>query len=338
MKIFSLFFLLLFFFACTQQQNDSEVILAASPEQTLDLDGEILPIQELIPMSICRLDTFLVILNMEEEKIVRVYQADTYRFLGAFLEKGRGDDEVISCQEIWAAPWKGKMRLWLKAPQNFIGVVDLESSLTAGKPCWEKQYKFMDRGMADFLYRPVFVLNDSVFWISRAERPYDIIPNQNIRKNADGSIRILSMQGTTHVGGKNLYWLSYNYASATVLDSVWYTDYDDIRDFDQLFLGDEAMSPDRRRIAVAFRNMNQIILYDSKMQNFRWLTTGNELPLLNSSESFGENYSGVDCTDKTVFAYRAFPEDPRRPVKLGFSVEVFDWEGTFKFQDRKSVV
>ena len=85
---------------------------------------------------------------MEEEKIVRVYQADTYRFLGAFLEKGRGDDEVISCQEIWAAPWKGKMRLWLKAPQNFIGVVDLESSLTAGKPCWEKQYKFMDRGMA----------------------------------------------------------------------------------------------------------------------------------------------------------------------------------------------
>lgn len=140
------------------------------------------------------------------------------------------------------------------------------------------------------------------------------------------------MQGTTHVGGKNLYWLSYNYASATVLDSVWYTDYDDIRDFDQLFLGDEAMSPDRRRIAVAFRNMNQIILYDSKMQNFRWLTTGNELPLLNSSESFGENYSGVDCTDKTVFAYRAFPEDPRRPGKLGFSVEVFDWEGTFKFQ------
>ena len=314
MKIFSLFFLLLFFFACTQQQNDSEVVLAASPEQTLDLEGEILPIQELIPMSICRLDTFLVILNMEEEKIVRVYHADTY------------------CQEIWAAPWKGKMRLWLKAPQNFIGVVDWESSLTAGKPCWEKQYKFMDRGMADFLYRPVFVLNDSVFWISRAERPYDIIPNQNIRKNADGSIRILSMQGTTHVGGKNLYWLSYNYASATVLDSVWYTDYDDIRDFDQLFLGDEAMSPDRRRIAVAFRNMNQIILYDSKMQNFRWLTTGNELPLLNSSESFGENYSGVDCTDKTVFAYRAFPEDPRRPGKLGFSVEVFDWEGTFKFQ------
>ncbi|MFR7823761.1 MAG: hypothetical protein ACLU30_11635 [Odoribacter splanchnicus] len=276
--------------SCAEQGNEEKkvMILGVTPEQIVELKGEELPIQELIPTSICRLDSFLVILNMEEEKIVRVYQADTYRFLGAFLEKGRGDDEVISCQEIWAAPWKGKMRLWLKAPQNFIGVVDWESSLTAGKPCWEKQYKFMDRGMADFLYRPVFALNDSVFWISRAERPYDIIPNQNIRKNADGSIRILSMQETTHVGGKNLYWLSYNYASATVLDSVWYTDYDDIRDFDQLFLGDEAMSPDRRRIAVAFHNMNQIILYDSKMQNFRWLTTDNELPLLNSSESFGK--------------------------------------------------
>lgn len=141
------------------------MVLAAIPEQTLDLEGEILPIQELIPMSICRLDTFLVILNMEEEKIVRVYHADTYRFLGAFLEKGRGSDEVITCRKIWAAPWKGKMRLWLQASLNFVGVVDLESSLIAGKPCWEKQYKFMDRGMADFLYRPVFVLNDSVFWI-----------------------------------------------------------------------------------------------------------------------------------------------------------------------------
>ena len=194
MKIFYLLFLVFLFMSCAERGNEEKkvMILGVTPEQIVELKGEELPIQELIPMSICRLDTFLVILNMEEEKIVRVYQADTYRFLGAFLEKGRGDDEVISCQEIWAAPWKGKMRLWLKAPQNFIGVVDLESSLTAGKPCWEKQYKFMDRGMADFLYRPVFVLNDSVFWISRAERPYDIIPNQNIRKNADGSIRILS--------------------------------------------------------------------------------------------------------------------------------------------------
>ena len=194
MKIFYLLFLVFLFMSCAERGNEEKkvMILGVTPEQIVELKGEELPIQELIPMSICRLDTFLVILNMEEEKIVRVYQADTYRFLGAFLEKGRGDEEVISCQEIWAAPWKGKMRLWLKAPQNFIGVVDLESSLTAGKPCWEKQYKFMDRGMADFLYRPVFVLNDSVFWISRAERPYDIIPNQNIRKNADGSIRILS--------------------------------------------------------------------------------------------------------------------------------------------------
>ena len=160
MKIFSLFFLLLFFFACTQQQNDSEVILAASPEQTLDLDGEILPIQELIPMSICRLDTFLVILNMEEEKIVRVYHADTYRFLGAFLEKGRGSDEVITCRKIWAAPWKGKMRLWLQAPLNFVGVVDLESSLKTGKPCWKQQYKLGRYVKSDHLYRSVFPLND----------------------------------------------------------------------------------------------------------------------------------------------------------------------------------
>ena len=182
MKIFSLFFLLLFFFACTQQQNDSEVVLAASPEQTLDLEGEILPIQELIPMSICRLDTFLVILNMEEEKIVRVYHADTYRFLGAFLEKGRGSDEVITCRKIWAAPWKGKMRLWLQAPLNFVGVVDLESSLKTGKPCWKQQYKLGRYVKSDHLYRSVFPLNDSVFWISCAEEPWWLYPTGNLKK------------------------------------------------------------------------------------------------------------------------------------------------------------
>lgn len=129
-----------------------------------------------------------------------------------------------------------------------------------------------------------------------------------------------------------MHWLNYNYASDTVLDTIWYTDYKDIRDYDQLFINHEAMSPDHRKIVVAFMNMNQVLLFDKKVQTSRWLTTDAELPLLNSPGSFCENYSGVDCTDKIVFAYRAFPEDPRRPIKFGFSVEVFDWEGTFKFQ------
>ena len=113
MKIFYLLFLVFLFMSCAERGNEEKkvMILGVTPEQIVELKGEELPIQELIPTSICRLDSFLVILNMEEEKIVRVYQADTYRFLGAFLEKGRGDDEVISCQEIWAAPWKGKMQL-----------------------------------------------------------------------------------------------------------------------------------------------------------------------------------------------------------------------------------
>lgn len=133
-------------------------------------------------MSICRLDTFLVILNMEEEKIVRVYHADTYRFLGAFLEKGRGSDEVITCRKIWAAPWKGKMRLWLQAPLNFVGVVDLESSLETGKPCWEQQYKLGRYVKSDHLYRSVFPLNDSVFWISCAEEPSWFYPEGTLKK------------------------------------------------------------------------------------------------------------------------------------------------------------
>ena len=96
MKIFYLLFLVFLFMSCAERGNEEKkvMILGATPEQIVELKGEELPIQELIPTSICRLDSFLVILNMEEEKIVRVYQADTYRFLGAFLEKGRGDDEV----------------------------------------------------------------------------------------------------------------------------------------------------------------------------------------------------------------------------------------------------
>ena len=61
--------------SCAERGNEEMkvMILGVTPEQIVELKGEELPIQELIPMSICRLDTFLVILNMEEEKIVRVY-------------------------------------------------------------------------------------------------------------------------------------------------------------------------------------------------------------------------------------------------------------------------
>ena len=60
-------------------------------------------------------------LNVEEEKILRVYQAETYRFLGAFLEKGRGSDEVISCQEIWASSLDGKKGIVAEGSPEFPG-------------------------------------------------------------------------------------------------------------------------------------------------------------------------------------------------------------------------
>ena len=328
MKIFSLFFLLLFFFACTQQQNDSEVILAASPEQTLDLDGEILPIQELIPMSICRLDTFLVILNMEEEKIVRVYHADTYRFLGAFLEKGRGSDEVITCRKIWAAPWKGKMRLWLQAPLNFVGVVDLESSLKTGKPCWKQQYKLGRYVKSDHLYRSVFPLNDSVFWISCAEEPSWLYPEGTLKKNPDGSYTVISEKGMQSFPPKNLDWLEFNYASSQAQDTIWYTSYTDLQYFDRIFSTEEAMSPDQHKIVVAFRLMNQMLFFDRKKLTSKWLTTSTELPLPHTTD--GQHYSGVCCTDKTVLAFRAFPLHPDGR-KRERNISVFDWNGKFKY-------
>lgn len=335
MKNFYLFLFLLFFAGCAQHrdENNREVILAATPEQTLDLKGEKIPVQELIPMSICRLDTFLVILNEEEEKILRVYHAETFRFLGAFLAKGRGKDEVITCQEIWAAPWKGKMRLWLKAPLNFVGVVDLESSLKAGKPYWEQQYNFGTQVKKDHLYRSVFPLNDSVFWISCAEEPTWLWPEGSLRKNPDGSHTIISEKGVVSFPPKNLYWLEYNCSSALARDTIWYTDYTDLRQFYRIFLTHEAISPDHRKIAVAFQGMNQILIFDRKNLTSKWLTTCAEVPLPYAvdDEDQGMYYSGVCCTNKTILALRAFPESPDGK-KRERTISVFDWNGRFKYQ------
>lgn len=304
------------------------MILAAVPEQTLELKGEKLPIQELIPMSMCRLDSFLVILNEEEEKIVRVYHAETYQFLGAFLEKGRGRDEVITCRKIWAAPWKGRMGLWVQAPLNFVGVVDLESSLKAGKPCWEQQYDFGNKVKKDHLYRAVFPLNDSVFWISCAEEPWWLYPAGNLKKNTDGSYTILSEKGIVSYPPKNLYWLEYNYVSSLVQDTIWYTHYTDLEHFSEIFPTTEAMSPDQQKIVVAFQGMNQVLFFDRKNFTSKWLTTSKELPLPHTT--VGQHYSGVCCTDKTVLVFRAFPlyPDGRKRER---TISVFDWDGKFKY-------
>lgn len=332
MKIFCHFVLFFLFVGCAQHrnENDRDVILTAAPEQTLDLKGEKIPVQELIPASMCRLDTFLVILNVEEEQIVRVYHAETYRFLGSFLEKGRGTDEVIVCRKIWAAPWQGKMRLWLQAPLNFVGVIDLESSLKAGKPCWEQQYNLGTKVNKDHLYRSVFPLNDSVFWISCAEEPRWFFPSENLKKNPDGSFTILSEQGVVSSPPQNLYWLEYNYVSSLAQDTIWYTDYADLQNFDQIFQTDEAMSPDQDKIVVTFRNMNQVLFFDKKNFTSKWLTTYAKLPLPNMPDD-KMHYSGVCCTDKTVLAFRAFPQSPLGLIQER-TISVFDWNGRFKYQ------
>ena len=65
MKIFYLLFLVFLFMSCAERGNEEKkvMILGVTPEQIVELKGEELPIQELIPTSICRLDSFLVILN-----------------------------------------------------------------------------------------------------------------------------------------------------------------------------------------------------------------------------------------------------------------------------------
>ena len=233
---------------------------------------------------------------------------------------------------MWAAPWMGRKELWLKAPQNFLGVVDLEGSLKAGKPCWKQQYNFGAQ-KKDCLYRPVFPLSDSVFWISCAEVPHGFIPNENLRKNPDGSVTILSQRGIVDYPAKNLYWLEYNYASSMAQDTIWYTDYTDLQDYERIFLTCETILPDRLKIAVAFREMNQVLFFNRKNFTSKLLTTSTKLPLANpSDDEIQMHYSGICCTDKMVLVFRAFPEDPRLGIGKDRSISVFDWNGQFKYQ------
>lgn len=333
--IFCIFFCVWCFFSCKNPENTfrQEVILSVIPEKTIDLTGEKLPIEEFIPTGVCRIDTFLVIINGEEEKILKVYQANTFRFLGAFLSKGRGPGEIIFCQRIWGERTPAGPQIWVKAPQNYIGVLDLNRSLDSNEVCWEKQYNFLQNKLGDFLYRSVFLLNDSIFLISCAEKPYQIIPSNNIIKHPDGGIEIKSWSEVKDVPPQNMYWLKYNYSSATVLDTIWYSDYKDLRNYERIFGTWEDISPDREKVAVAYEYMNQLMLMDLTTLQSRWITPESVLPLPYGEElEYNMYYSGVCCTNERIFAFRAFPVDPRLNRKEERIVQVFDWKGHLKYQ------
>ena len=204
----------------------------------------------------------------------------------------------------------------------------MESSLKTGKPCWKQQYKLGRYVKSDHLYRSVFPLNDSVFWISCAEEPSWLYPEGTLKKNPDGSYTVISEKGVQSFPPKNLYWLEFNYASSQAQDTVWYTSYTDLQYFDRIFSTEEAMSPDQHKIVVAFRLMNQMLFFDRKKLTSKWLTTSTELPLPHTTD--GQHYSGVCCTDKTVLAFRAFPLHPDGR-KRERNISVFDWNGKFKY-------
>lgn len=80
---------------CKGVSKDTQIKYLHDPVEEISLLPNIVPIDLLNPTGIVAIDTFLIFVQRHEEKMIKVFSSIDYRFLGDFLRKGNGPDEII---------------------------------------------------------------------------------------------------------------------------------------------------------------------------------------------------------------------------------------------------
>lgn len=278
------------------------------------------------------MDSFLIIQNLEEDKILKIYNANTFCYLGALLDKGKGPDEVLECQLIGGQCEQGRSTLQIKTVSNqFFGIVDLDSSLRENRVCWKEKFDFMKHRKRDYLYRSPFYLGDSVLLVSLAKESYSIITSYV--KLPDGGIRITLNEGQIDYLALNPFWLRYDYKTSCCSDTLWQSDYKGLKDYQRVRAACERMSPDKQNIAVAYELMNQVLFVNLVTKEKKLVTTDAKLPdSYDTGEGYRYFYSELCSTNTRVFAISAFPENPHFTFNTEKFIHVFDWNGRLRFK------
>lgn len=287
----------------------------------LSFQKEVLPIDLLYPTDMLTVDTFLLVSQHHDENIMQVYGTSSLKFLGSFLRKGGGPNEVMNFGLVSQSYVEdGRSKVVIQSYPNYLGVLDVGRSLEAGQAVYDKQYRFETH-----LGKELFLASHSVYVLDSA--------------------RLMMTKDPLRSGVKfdnNFYWEFYDLNADKVTGWLKYENFPFMDSF--LKESNRAMKPDRSKVALLYRFFDMISIADLKSGKVvQIMPEGTSLSpsVVEDVETRCLYYKMGECTDDYIFGLYANGLNVSKENDSRFnrncSLRVYDWSGnllyTYHFED-----
>ncbi len=317
---------LMFFTSCrnvpkdaTSQKNASsfEETLATNSPVTLTLPQKILPIDLLHPTDMIAIDTFLVIMQHHEENIINVFSTNSYKFLGHFLKKGNGPDEVVLFGR--ASQWfveDGEPKIVIQSFPSYIGILNIRKSLEAGQTVYDRKYTFeTETG------KHLFMASNSIYLMSPSELMMTKDPvRSGIKENS------------------NAYWEFYDWDHDKVDRKLVYENFTGrIDPFSKA--SDRVLKPDHTKMALLYNFVNLISIADLNEGKIKKIyPAGKKFDIEKALDvdSRCAYFNEGEGTDRYIFALssKSIKVNQQENADIPFTsrLDIYDWDGNYIYQ------
>lgn len=318
-KLFYFVLLSSFFLSCNQRKGDTIIknVRSVEPEDssiTLKITGEKLGLDLLCPLSIASVDTILLFYQEFEEEMVKAYSKNDFKYLGDFLRRGGGPEEVAMFGGFTQnVDQNGKSNVLIQSYPQYVAILDLQKTLTENKTVYERKYSFIDNER-----NSRFISSNFIYYIS-----------------GDTLLLTKSPERSGKAEDGNVYYELYDYGSNEVLKSFYSTELPFVPNAYALYRGPLALKGDRKKIAsfMTFMPVFSItdIMTGSSTQFFPF---GKEKKIEKYIEKTGYYYLSASASNDLIVAlYRngVGPETLHNDDS-GSYFHIFDWDGRLLYK------
>jgi len=310
--------LLLVMFSCKSKKNveirDVSDVLLTDSAITVKIIGEKLDLDLLCPVGILSLDTILLIFQDFEDKMVKVYGMQNQQFLGDFLRKGGGPDEVQMFSGFTQSFIQdGVAKVVIQSYPQYLAILDLQKTLSKNETIYEKKYSFSDEQRSS-----LFAACNAVFYIGQDILLLTKAPERSGRME-DG----------------NTYFELYDYNKNEIIRRFYATNLLFIPQAFELYKGALALSSDRKKIVLFMRFMPVFSITDIETGcSKQFFPFGKEENIEKYIEMPGHYYWSACTTDNCIIALYKGGVEPQKLNDDGVNsyLHIFDWKGRLLYK------
>ncbi|WP_455961827.1 BF3164 family lipoprotein [Bacteroides bouchesdurhonensis] len=324
-KIFILIFAIAVLSSCRNGAKDAafqnssrfETVLITDTLPIINLSREVLPIDLIYPTDMVAIDTFLVVLQHHEEKIIKVFSINSYKFLGEFLRKGGGPNEVIVFGRL--SQWfmeEGEPKIMIQSYPNYLAVLNIRKSIEAGETVYDRKYTF-EKGKK----KNLFLASNSVYEINQSEL---MMTKDPLRSGITDNC--------------NFFWEFYDCKTDGVKRNIVYENFTGMID-PFLKESNRLLKPDRKKAVLLYSKINLIGIVDLEQASIKQIYPGGktfnvqtELEIDNRKSYFDEG----ECTDQYIFALSSKGGKVSDKANIETApisqLDVFDWNGNYIYK------